>query len=156
MSLLANAFIANIYFHALSRAEVRRGLKTSSLWPLTAYNPQKKEWQAFQSVDSELGCVYRDFTKYGKALLRSGSQSRRIEMRLLLCRSSGLCCTSSWGVVWFLFRGPLEIDMGQTSVSSLSQRASGKCLKRGFFSLFAQPSHRYILINAHEGKTDVT
>lgn len=114
----------------------------------------KKEWQAFQSGVSELDCVSCEFTKYGKALLRSRSQSWSKEMSLLLCRSSGLCCTSSWGVVWLLVSGPLKIDMGQTSVSSLSQRTSGKCLK-GLFSdsLFTHP-HRYL--NKRPRREDVT
>lgn len=113
----------------------------------------KKEWQAFQSGDSELDCVSCEFTKYGKALLRSRSQSWSREMSVLLCRSSGLCCTSSWGVVWSLVSGPLKIDMGQTSVSSLSQRTSGKCLKGLFSDSLFTHSHRYLSINAQGGKT---
>ncbi len=115
----------------------------------------KKEWQAFQSGDSEFDCVSCDFTKYGEALLRSSSQSWRSEMSLLLCRSSGLCCTSSWGVVWFLFSGPLKIDMGQTSVSSLSESASGKCLEGLVLHSLTRCllTHTAISINAQGGKT---
>lgn len=83
----------NIHFHALSRAEARRGLKLPlyDLW-LLKLQSAKKEWQAFKSGDSELDYVPCDFT-YGKVLLRSRSQSWRREMSLLLCRSSGLCCS---------------------------------------------------------------
>ncbi len=131
------------------------GLKQGGAWNFLLMTSDclqsaKKEWQAFQSGDSEFDCVSWDFIKYGKALLRSSSQSWRNEMSLLLCRSRGLCCTSSRGVVWFL-----KIDMGQTSVSSLSERASGKCLEWLVLHSLTRCllTHTAISINAQGGKT---